>query len=143
MRIHTSLTRAQMLETVRGLPGVAAEVLTEQKSATHPRAFELILTGNGRYGTQYGNNPDVKSATWDEWGTVMGRIFDADPSARMGGTAKRPIYADAYDYHWQTDDRFADGVMPTDTHPVHRWDFTGTPGQQECKKCSAVRRWRR
>jgi hypothetical protein len=144
MRIHTSLTHAQMLEVVRGLPSVAAEVLTEHESATHPRAFEMRLSGSSLTGGQFGAS-DYRTATWDEWGIVMGRIFDADPTTRMGGSVKRPVYADAEDFHWQTGDRFTGGFSPADTHPRHVWDrsgdsVTGSYIVHECRRCSALRR---
>lgn len=146
MRIHTSATREQIERALSGLPGVRAETLTEHRSATHPRAFELHLSGSGRHGGQSFGTQDYKSATWDEWGVVMARIFGADPLTRMGGTAERPVYADADEYHWKTGDRFRDETMPNDTHPQHRWEITGTVSTgsyslRECRKCSAVQRW--
>jgi len=159
MRIHTNATAEAIY--VADLPGVSATI-TEHRSQTHARAFELQLSGNGKYGSQYGNS-DFKSATWDEWGVVMARIFAIDPSTRMGGSAKRPIYADAEDFRWQTNGRFggwgevwlgsgpapfiAKPGLPEDTHPMHRWNFTGYSAAgsysvAECKKCSALKRWR-
>jgi hypothetical protein len=154
MRIHTSADYFQIRATVAGLQGVYIETLTQHASKTHPQAFELHLSGNGRYGGQWGDR-DMKSATWDEWGVVMARIFEIDPDTRMGGSAK-PVYADAMDFHWQTNGRFggwevggvfvAEPTLPEDTHPVHRWDRLGVSADgsysvAQCKKCSALKRW--
>lgn len=154
MRIHTKLTRGEILDarTASGLTlgRVAFAKLEEHKSSSHARAFEVALTGSGPYRTQDGEN---LAATWDEWGAVMAAIFDADPDARMGGTAKRPIYADRDHFHFATGDRFHKRVttkdyplvsiplgytyMPEDTHPRHSWDYNGAGF--ECRKCSATR----
>lgn len=166
MRIHTSATQQEIYRLAGDLPGVHIETLTEHGSQTHERAFELALSGNGRHGGnsgRYGAVDDgTKSATWDEWGVVMARIFAIDPNTRMGGSVKRPTYADAEDFRWQTNGRFggwtmtgtgaafdtfvADG-MPEDTHPVHRWDWQGTDATRtysvaQCKRCTALKRWR-
>jgi hypothetical protein len=108
-------------------------------------------------GTRYAG--DEQSATWDEWGAVMGAIYAADPDARMGGTSKRPTYGNADHFHFQTGDRFRGRVelnrpavtadapttyLPADTHPRHRWVYQGkTPALaivHECSECSAITR---
>lgn len=160
MRIHTSATAAQIRSAATaGLPGVYAESLTEHGSKTHARAFELTLSGSGRQ-SQYGysdNRTYVKSATWDEWGVVMARIFAIDPDTRMGGSAKRPVYANAEDFRWQTGGRFGywwepsgtfvANPLPEDTHVQHKWEWVGSDATHsysvaQCKKCSALKRWR-
>lgn len=77
---------------------------------------------------------------------VLGGIFRADPGARMGGSARRPIYANAEDYAWQTGHRFDEPGVPADTHPRHQWQHdgssaTGTYIVRTCRKCSAVSRY--
>lgn len=145
MRIHTNATESQVWAAVRTVQGVGVHSLAVQGSRTHPRSIELRLEGSGGWTNtgRYGAG-DERGATWDEWGAVLGAIFDADPSARMGGSARVPVYADADDFHWQTDGRFRDG-MPADTHPRHRWQHEGFSVQDaysvsRCAKCSAVKR---
>jgi hypothetical protein len=154
MRIHTAATQQDIYRATADLPGVYAEI-TEHGSRTHAHAFELALEGNGSHASQWGTR-DTQSATWDEWGVVMARIFAIDPDTRMGGSVKRPTYRDEEDFTWQTNGRFgawdvtADGFvagpMPADTHPVHRWDWQGLDATKryavaQCKKCSALKRW--
>jgi hypothetical protein len=88
--------------------------------------FDVTLTGDsprmpngGRSGWSAG---DDHAASWDQWGVFLAAIFRADPDARMGGTAKRPGYANAEDYHWQTCNRFRDG-RPGTYHPNHHWAY--------------------
>lgn len=142
MRIHTDKTSAvwgAIYEAVRGLPGVYSDV-SEYGSRSRKGALELRLRGNsGRHPNsgRWGADSGEYAATWDEWGIVLAAVFDADPEA-ICGTAKRPVYAGADDYHWQTGERFAAGTMPEDTHVNHLWNWRAT-GEQECRKCTAVR----
>jgi hypothetical protein len=146
MRIHTSATSQQIMRALDGLTGVSAEVLTEHKSTTHARAFELALSGHGVRGGGFSRG-NFRGATWDEWGTVMARIFAVDPLARMGGTVQRPVYVDADDFHWKTGDRFLAKTMPFDAHARHSWGWSGdsiggTYSVRECRKCTALSRMR-
>lgn len=149
MRIHTNATLEQVRNAIRTMPTVYAERLSEHRSNTHARAFELNLSGSGRHGGQYGIRGS-QSATWDEWGVVMAAIFKADPTTRMGGSQRQPIYADADDYHWQTGNRFVNGI-PSDMHIQHKWEWQGRSvtdsySVSQCKgskgqPCSAIKRW--
>jgi hypothetical protein len=146
MRIHTELTEAQMSEARRnsGAP-IYFHTLEEHGSRTHPRAFEVRLEGTGgRNNTGLYGAGDYDGATWDEWGAFLGAVYALDPAARCGGTERQPIYAHAQDYHWQTGDRFRDG-LPADTHPRHRWVLEGTAATgryhvRKCGKCGATTR---
>lgn len=122
MRIHTSATRADLDAAARAA-GVALAGLTEHGSRTHARAFEVRLSGSGNYGGQYGTL-DHKNATWDEWGIFLAAVYEADADARCGGSAARPIYANADDYHWQTGERFLT-LTPGEQHKRHRWEYVG------------------
>jgi hypothetical protein len=149
MRIHTNATTEQIRAAINSVPTVYTERLTEHRSNTHARAFEINLSGSGRHGGQY-DNREAKSATWDEWGVVMAAIFEADQATRMGGSQRNPVYANASDFHWQTDSRFIEG-MPNDMHVQHKWEWgerSQTTGiySARCKgskghPCSAVKRW--
>lgn len=149
MRIHTNLTYSQMRDALSnsGAFWAGYRTLTEHKSSSHPRAFEVALTGssNSRPNSGTSGASDDYAATWDEWGAVMAAIFDADPDARMGGTAKRPVYADRDHFHFATGDRFRpvtyrpDTYLPEDTHARHSWDYEGEGVGFKCRKCSATR----
>lgn len=143
MKIHTSATEEQVREAVRSVPGVRLHYgMGVTRSATHERAFDLRLEGSGgRNNTGLYGAGDYNGATWDEWGAVLGAIFRADPKARMGGTLKHPIYADAENFHIITGERFANPGLPSDTHSRHQWD--GTRDEFVCTHragCSAI--WR-
>jgi hypothetical protein len=159
MRIHTTLDYV----TMAGLTGpgkacggrplfVIWHRLEPFRSRTHPNAYEIRLEGSGgRNNTGRYGAGDYNGATWDEWGAVFGRLFALDPAARCGGSAARPVYACADDYHWQTGDRFRSGQLPADTHPRHRWgpvDYSEAVAQgyseavcQHKSGCTAVHRW--
>jgi len=155
MRIHTSLTQSEIYNAAK-ISGAAVYFnhLERKASRTHAGAFEIRLGGSGTSRTNSGNRGagDETAATWDEWGAFFGALFDADPDARCGGTAKRPIYADRDHYHFLTGDRFrprtvartlehggqpypARTYMPEDTHKRHSWVYDGGPFA--CRKCSA------
>jgi hypothetical protein len=140
VRIHTSATSADLWQAATKA-GVDYE-LTTHTSRTHARAFEVKLTGASRRrpNTNSRTDPDAFAATWDQWGVFLGAIFDADPDARMGGTAKRPAYANRPDFDYKTLGRFEDG-WPDDAHGDHTFRFAGIPFTQACTKCSAVVRW--
>jgi len=165
MRIHTKLHMSEIYDVAArcGAP-VSLRNLTEHGSRTHAFAFEVRLEGTGgRNNTGLYGAGDYDGATWDEWGAFFGALFDADPTARCGGTAKRPVYADAEHYHFLTGDRFhkrdvqrrgtldewSTSYLPADTHPRHRWVYDGAWGDHgassyHCGKdgCTATKpRW--
>ena len=149
MRIHTNLIKndIESLTHKSGAP-IYFNHLETHASRTHARSFEVRLGGSSNSRTNAGNRGagDETAATWDEWGAFFGALFDADPTARCGGTAKRPLYADADHFHYETSDRFmgkGDWTwphvthMPADTHKRHTWERGGD--WLSCKKCSAER----
>ena len=140
MRIHSDiLTRQDIYTAVDNLPGVYVDV-TEHGSRTHAAAYEVSLEGNGyaKNTGKYGAGDEI-AATWDEWGVFLARLFDKDPDARCGA-AKYPAYRNGYDFHAQTNDRFANLELPADTHKRHNFR-SDIPGQAACTKCSAVKIW--
>jgi hypothetical protein len=148
--------------------GVVARI-TQHRSRTHARAFEVQMEGNGSVASQYRTNTDgTKAATWDEWGVLIGRLYVLDPDAIWGGKAN-PIYQSAEHFHWETGNRFRptratlrsdqdgntyttqDVVLPADTHKRHKWEYSGdcvtgsyhiaTCKGSKGKPCSAIRRY--
>lgn len=127
MKIHTNKLTARHVHAATGdLPGVYAEVTTHG-SRDHARALNVKLEGNGRRGNSgsYGAMDDgTLSASWDEWGVIIARLFALDPDARFGDKA-HPTYLNRAHYHWSTGNRFLSGEMPTDTHKAHRFEYQG------------------
>src|SRR5690606_5925788 len=85
MRFHTdTLEPADIYRMTADLAGVYADTNTRHGSRSRDHALEVKLTGNSNnrpnagYGSSSGN-PDDRAATWDEWGIVIARMFDADP----------------------------------------------------------------
>src|SRR5213596_2251151 len=107
MRIHTSLTREQMTQVLRDSGAkITFHAITEHKSQTHPRAFNLTLEGTGgRNNTGLYGAGDYCGATWDEWGAFLGALFALDWDARVG-SVKNPTYANGADFHDITTRRF-------------------------------------
>lgn len=116
MRIHTDLSMFRMTQLLKAderLRDVSYIELTEHRSQTHSWAYDVHLTGNyshssvngaarkrtnsGTHGAGY-----YFAATFDEWGYFFGALYDADPTARSGGTRTRPVYADREDFHDRT-----------------------------------------
>lgn len=145
MRLHTSLTQAELFTAAAQTHApIAFERLDQSGSQTHARAFEVRLSGTGgKSNTGMYGAGDYSGATWDEWGAFMGAVYALDPSARWGGSAKKPVYADAEDFHFQTGGRFRAGVLPVDTHPRHRWVTTSEGSTCGKEGCTAYRpSWR-
>ena len=133
MRIHTNLSYADFRQAVRegAAWGVWPETFREHGSRKRERAFEVKLSGNST--RRRNDNSGEFAATWDEWGLVLAAIFAADPEATCD------YYADARDFHYKTNWRFAGGSF--DACPNHRWEFHGIPREQDCTKCGAHRRF--
>jgi hypothetical protein len=81
---------------------------------------------------------DWQAATWDEWGALLGWLFNLDPDMTC------TYYKDADFFHTQTDGRFRAGVIPADTHAQHRWSYDFANSKpwsgnriNTCTKCSA------
>jgi hypothetical protein len=141
MKIHTSLTRDQVLQAVRSTPDVFVHYLTEHGSQSADRAFNIVLSGSSpRRGQATIGDGDYHAATWDQWGVVLGKIYAADPRARIAG-----VYRDAADFHWQTSDRF----LPCNARSLimclqHRWAPVPGGYAAACTHpCGAVKRWQR
>jgi hypothetical protein len=140
MRIHTEATFQDILAAI-GKAHAYGVRLSEHGSRTHARAFDIKLEGSSKRrpngGTSRGQASDLGTdyaATWDEWGVFLAAIYAVDPTARSWA------YRDAEDFHWQTFRRFANGE-PSDAHGDHHFVWAGTPGKQQCDKCSARKRW--
>lgn len=137
MRIHTRLDRATIEQAARSA-GAGLLRLSEHGSRSAPRAFEVILSGNGITGGQYGTLGG-RSATWDEWGIFLGALYRRDAQAKAGP------YLNAEHFEWSTGGRYDLAFTPACQHLRHKWArtghvVTGSYAVSECA-CGAVQRW--
>jgi hypothetical protein len=121
MRLHTDTLTADDIRAAlttekeggRIARTVHFDTLTEHRSTTHARAFEVKLgsfekaPGDGRrwgnsggYGATSRTTGDY-TATHDEWGFFLASLYASDPAIVVGG-ASHPIYRDAADFDTQT-----------------------------------------
>lgn len=152
MRMHTNnpgAVEAAIREAATSLPGVEVVSLTSHGSRSRACGLELALSGTGRSGGQWGGG-GYRSATWDEWGVVLGAAFDADEDACRtrgdifaAGMSAGP-YLDLEHFAWSTGARYDGGEIPDDMHARHRWSradvVTGAYYVDACKGCTATMR---
>ncbi|UTN91447.1 hypothetical protein SEA_OUTIS_84 [Gordonia phage Outis] len=170
MRIHTTLTLADLGDALREANGITARVSTDvapnshregyrphtvtpigfercntHGSRTHPRAFDVILSGDasGYHNTGcYGAGNDY-AATYDQWGLFLAGLFARDESVRIP-----QIYHNGEHFHWATGSRYRREIWtPESYHRGHRWGYsdtaaTGSYTVSECRAdyCAAITR---
>lgn len=140
MRIHTNTLTAEDIYDAARAAGAVVETCFRHGSRTHDHAYELKLTGNSRRrpnGGSYGAGDDY-AATWDQWGVVLGLLFDIDPEM------KTTYDKTAGDFHFRTDGRFKDLDADHIEIPLghdHTFRATGVVRERQCTKCDAVERW--
>lgn len=146
MRIHSDTLTADDVTRAAEQAGVTLIECTEKGSKSRRRAFNVYFSGSGRRGGQYGNalGGNIPTATWDEWGIVLGHLFTIDPYARIAG-----VYESGEHFNWATGNRF-DTLAPGAQHLKHNWlsgdrnaigqSTTGRYYVRACK-CGAVIRW--
>ena len=137
MRLHTN--KLTITDIYRAADTAGVELLrdSEHGSRSHERAFDVILSGSGRTGGQWGNSGNAgaaphKAATWDEWGVFLGELFGKDH------TIKCWAYANAADFHAQTGNRFRVFLPVAQRCAQHRWEYVSA-GYSKCRKgCGAT-----
>lgn len=141
MRLHTDIITKQDITAAarKAGPNVAVANLSEHGSRSRGRAFEVNLSGSGRYGGQWDTRTE-KTAEWDEWGNVLGLLYEQDPRLIVGSPG-RPTYANTEHFHWSTGDRYRVTRMVC----RHKWDHAGIGNHRaytahQCRKCGAYRR---
>lgn len=117
MRIHSNTLTQNDLTIAVNLAGAWFIKRTEHKSRKRSHAFEVALSGDAAHRSQA--DRDEYGATWDQWGIFLAALFDRDPSMVT------PDYRDAADFHFQTHERFRDGLPLSERHRQHRWDHAG------------------
>ena len=143
MRIHTNTLTAEDIYDAARAAGAVVETCFRHGSRTHDHAYELKLTGNSRQrpnGGSYGADRDAYAyaATWDQWGVVLGLLFDIDATMRTTYDKSKG------DFHYRTAWRFDDLNPENITIPLshdHVFRFNGMPGEQMCLRCHAIQRW--
>lgn len=141
MRLHTDLlTESYIRDAISRIGAldrkhqpVAIGGLTTHGSRTKAKAFELQISGSSVTGGQYGS-ADFRTATWDEWGTVLGLLYAIDPEMIVGSPGK-PVYENRYDFNLATFWRFYQG-KPDDPCLRHKWNHERPSA---CVRCSAER----
>lgn len=137
MRIHTTLDLSDITSAAHAVPGVSVSAISRHASRSRAHGIEIKLHGSSSRQTQ---SNDGNAATWDQWGQFIANVFDADPDAIVG------VYPDQNYFTWFTSARFTPGSeLPDDTHPQHKWDYTGRSAGgsydvYSCTKCSAQTR---
>lgn len=133
MRIHTDhLTREDFWNASR-FARVDFDRFNLCGSRSRLAAWDITLTGESRRRPNNGSS-DAYAATWDQWGVFLGFLFYIDPDMIT------PPYRNSSEFHVKTDFRF-DGVWPADAHGDHTFRYHGSPGEQDCTKCNARKRW--
>jgi len=137
MRIHSdTLTRRDLWDAAT-IARVEFDRFDDKGSRSRDHAFDVTLEGESRRRpNNRGNHNGAFAATWDQWGVFLAVLFSRDP----GMVA--PYYADHDEFNERTNHRFAvAGFWPADAHGDHHFQFDGVPFEQECTKCTAIRRW--
>lgn len=121
MRIHTDTLTVDDLHAAAQLAGTDVRVETATRHGSRARAYALdfILSGHGKHGGQYGNLY-YNAASWDDYGIALAELFRRDPRAIVG-TAGRPTYDGADDFHERTVNRYRT-LTPEQAHHNHRRD---------------------
>lgn len=135
MRFHSDiLTASTVAKIVQGTSGPYINTATDHRSRSRKGAVELKLFGSSSRYPNFGRNDNYDmAATWDEWGVVIGKMFEIDPEMTCRN------YDGAEDFHHQTGDRFRNGNLPLeDRHNQHRWTYVN--GDFKCKCGSITRR---
>lgn len=141
MKIHSDiLTSADIYRATADLTGVYAEAVTKgSRSRKNGVEFSLTGTSHRRPNTGQRGAGDDYAATWDEWGIVLGRLFEADPNMTC------TYYTDRDDFNFKTGSRFL-----TLTHAQqcknHKFEYQGTAATGAyhfavCSKCEAIKRY--
>lgn len=139
MRIHTSAT---FLDVCKAAQTARVDLINsdEHDSRSAEHAFEIKLEGESRRRPNGGSSGAGSgyAATWDQWGVFLAHLFAIDPSTHCWA------YKNQADFNFKTNFRFAalnGSDWPVDSHGDHKFEYSGTPFEHKCKKCSAVVRY--
>lgn len=132
MRIHSDvLTIEHVNAAADEVPGVHLHKFSEHGSRRRDHTLDVFLVGHGKTGGQWGAPGGLKTASWDDWGMVLARLYIIDP---LLWTRQ---YPDRREFNTYTADRFMEtrhqgaGLWapvvfdPDPIHHAHRWEFEG------------------
>src|SRR5690606_24078600 len=118
-------------------PGVAlGQPPTVHGSRSRHHAWEVFLTGHRKTGVQWGAPGGLKTASWDEWGMFLARLYIIDPELTIPRA-----YGDLDDFRETTCDRFLGEEWvdrpegsgwtlvvddPDPIHHYHRWNWSSS-----------------
>lgn len=140
MRIHTDgLTEDDVRDAARQA-GVTFGRLTEHRSQSHARAFDVTLRGNSNRRPNPGSRgnwtDDERAATWDQWGVFLGILFDRDPYAMTDRKETRHAFRERTAYRF---DGLDGAVIPFPLDHEHSWYYAGGAiRERSCRRCSAT-----
>lgn len=146
MKIHSDKIMPDDIARAARIAGVQLERVGHRGSRSRARAFDFYVTGSSPYrpNNTIDVDPDAYAATWDEWGILIGYLYDVDPNAHFG----KHSYQSAADFHYKTGHRFGPasltgGLPPEQRHRVHKWqrDWSRNDYESFCNGCGAVQRW--
>lgn len=92
MKVHSdTITRQDILRSAMGMSGICLEIEREfeprkrnpQTGEPFARGFHVYLTSYRLTGSVSAHNPEMRSATWDEWGIFIDRLFAVDEDATI------------------------------------------------------------
>jgi hypothetical protein len=124
MRLHTSVLTPEDFAAAAALAGCKIEICTEHGSKSRDRAFEVVPSGSGNMGGQFGSY-NFKSATWDEWGILFNYLYELDPAMSCRAYAHRDHF------HAVTVNRYRT-LKVGSQHLRHRWRRTSASTIQSC-----------
>lgn len=132
MRIHSdTLSAMHIIHAVQSIEGVNVGRIEKHGSRSRKTSFDLFLTGHSISGGQWGNTNGEKTASWDDWGMVLGALYLLDPQMIAGP------YKNADNFHHVTGERFTGG--PFTIHHRHRWEYAGHDGIERYFTCKGTK----
>jgi len=147
MRIHTNRLEIDEIEwaATRANDNLAdselrrpitIESLTQHRSLSRARAFDVKLSGDS---ARSGHAGGYKAATWDQWGEFLAMVFENDHVATVPG-----VYLSRAHFHWTTTGRYAlrGNFEYCRQHRFRYSDYSadGTYDKFRCSKCDAMLR---
>lgn len=124
MRLHSDIITADDVRTAATFDGVGVHRLTEHGSRIRLRGLDVVLTGHGLRGGQFGSLGNARSASWDDYGIFLAALYAIDSDMVVGTSAKRPTYSDRHHFEQVTHGRFrALRIGSEGIHHNHRWKY--------------------
>ena len=98
MLIHSDTLTASDVHTFAADAGVKVIRADRKGSRSRKAKLDVILEGSSKHWRMGGGGP---TATWDEWGEFLHRVFDADPNATTSVYPGKDAFNAATDYRYE------------------------------------------